>query len=68
MNCSPDSEFDNGSQFTSGEFRDFCETYQIKYITIPLYHLKSNRQAERFVDTLKRVLKKTRATPTERAL
>ena len=23
---------DNVSEFTSGEFRDFCETYQVKYI------------------------------------
>ena len=49
---------DNRSQFMSGEFRDFCETYQIEYITIPTYHLRSNGQAERFVDTLKRALKK----------
>ena len=48
----------NGSQFMSGEFRDFCETYQIKHITIPSYHPISNEQAERFVDTLKRALKK----------
>ena len=25
---------ENGSQFTSREFRDFCETYQIEHITI----------------------------------
>ena len=24
---------DYGSQFMSGEFRDFCETYQIEHIT-----------------------------------
>ena len=60
---------DNGSQFTSGEFRDSCETYKIEHITIPPYHPRSNGQAERFVNTLKRALKKkARATPTERAL
>ena len=48
---------DNGNQFTSGENRNFCETYQIEHITIPPYHLRSNRQAERFGDTLKRALK-----------
>ena len=50
--------FDNGSQFMTREFRDFCEAYQIKHITIPPYHPRSNGQAERHVDTLKRVLKK----------
>ena len=59
---------DNGSQFTSGEFRDFCETYQIEHIIIPLYHPRSNGQAKRFVDILKRAWKKVRATPTEKAL
>ena len=58
----------NGSQFTSGEFRDFCETYQIEHITIPSYLPRSNGQTERLVDTLKRALKKAMATPTERAL
>ena len=59
---------DNGSQFMSGEFRDFCETYQIEHITISPYHPRSNEQAERFVDTLKRALQKARATPIEKAL
>ena len=54
--------------FTSGEFRDFCETYRIKHITIPPDHPRSNGQAERFVDTLKRDLKKARVTPTGKAL
>ena len=52
---------DNGSQFTPGKFRNFCETYQIEHITIPPYHLRPNGQAERYVDTLKRALKKTKA-------
>ena len=52
----------------SGEFRDFCETYQIELITTPPCHLRSNRQADRFVEFFKRVLKKVRATPTKRAL
>ena len=59
---------DNGSPFTSGEFRDFCETYQIEHIMIPPYHLRFNGQAKRFVDTLNRALKKARAIPTEKAL
>ena len=59
---------DNGSQFTSGEFRDFCETYHIELIMIPPNHSRSKGQAERCVGTLKRALKKARATPTEKDL
>ena len=60
--------FDNGTQFMSGNFKDFCETFQINHITIAPYHPRSNRQAERFVDTLKRALKKARGTPTRKVL
>ena len=49
---------ENATQFSSSEFKEFCRTYQIKHITTPQYHPRSNGQAERFVDTLKRVLKK----------
>ncbi|XP_055634156.1 uncharacterized protein K02A2.6-like [Toxorhynchites rutilus septentrionalis] len=43
---------DNGSQFVSARFKQFCEEAGIP--------LQSNGQAERFVDTLKRGLKKLR--------
>ena len=59
---------DNGSQFTSVEFEEFCEIFQTKHITTPQYHPKSNSQAERFVDTLNRTLKKASGTPTDKAL
>ena len=59
---------DNGSQFTSVEFKEFYEISQIKHLTTPRYHPRSNGQAERFVDTLKRALKKASGTPTDKAL
>ena len=59
---------DNATQFTSNEFKQFCDTYQVKHITTPQYHPRSNGQAEKFVDTLKRTLKKAQGTPTDRAL
>ena len=59
---------DNATQFTSSEFRDFCKTYHVDHITTPQYHPRSNGQAERFVDTLKRALKKALGTPKDRAL
>ena len=49
---------DNRRQLTSVEFKEFCEIFQIKFITTPQYHPRSNSQAEHFVDTLKRALKK----------
>ena len=55
---------DNGTQFTSKEF----EHFQVGYIRIPPYHPRSNGQAKRFVDTLKRALKKAIGTPTKKTL
>ena len=59
---------DNGTQFTSAEFKEFCDMFRVKHITTPPYHPRSNGLAERFVDTLKRALKKSIGTPTEKAL
>ena len=59
---------DNGSKFTSKEFKDFFESYPIDHVTTAPFHPRFNGQVERFVDTLKRVSKKVRATPTEKAL
>ena len=59
---------DNGTQFTSSDFKEFCDTFQIKHITTPPYHPRSNGLVERFVDTLKRALKKASGTSSEKAL
>ena len=58
---------DNGSQFTSVKFKEFCKIFWIKHITTPQYHPRPNGQDERFVDTLKRALKKASGTPTDKA-
>ncbi|XP_040172372.1 uncharacterized protein K02A2.6-like [Anopheles arabiensis] len=49
---------DNGRQFTSAIFADFCNTNGIEHIKTAPYHPQSNGQAERFVDSFKRALKK----------
>lgn len=49
---------DNGPQFTSTEFKNFCAVKNIEHLTTAPYHPASNGLAERFVDTLKRALSK----------
>ncbi|KAH9581803.1 hypothetical protein MS3_00008831 [Schistosoma haematobium] len=55
---------DNGSQFTSSQFQSFCQRLAIKHLRSPPYHPQSNGQAERFVDTFKRALAKTKGEGT----
>jgi len=47
---------DNGPQFTSSEFADFCKGNGVKHITVSLYH---PALAEHIVQTFKQSMKKT---------
>nr|VZI41321.1 unnamed protein product [Spirometra erinaceieuropaei] len=55
---------DNGSQFASPKFEDFCRQHNIQHLRSPSHHPQSNGQAERFVDTFKTALLKTRGKRT----
>ena len=58
---------DNGTCFTSEQFRRFCENNKIRHVTSPAYHKQSNGAAEKFIDTFKIFLNKndTGAISTE---
>ena len=51
---------DNGTGFTSREFKDFVNANGIKHVTSALYHPSTNGLAERAVQILKQGLKKVK--------
>ncbi|XP_058819121.1 uncharacterized protein K02A2.6-like [Topomyia yanbarensis] len=52
---------DNGRQLSSEVFEKYCDSNGIMRLKTAPYHRQSNGQAERFVDTFKRTLKKIQA-------
>lgn len=54
---------DNRTAFTG---KEFCASLDIEHVTTPLYHTRSNGQAEKFVDTFKQALTKNQGVDTEK--
>ena len=61
---------DNGRQYSSGEFKMFANQWGFKHVTSSPHFPQSNGLAERFVQTVKAILKKCKAenSDTELAL
>lgn len=45
---------DNGPQFRSNEFKEFCKEIKIQHKNIPTYHRQTNGLAKRYVKVLKK--------------
>ena len=50
---------DQGSQFESSEFKEFCDNLNIKYHIISTHHHQSNGLAERAIQTLQKEIRTT---------
>lgn len=50
---------DNGPPYASAEFKDFAESWEFRHVTSSSTHAQSNGQAERTVQTIKNMLKKS---------
>ncbi|KAJ8365010.1 hypothetical protein SKAU_G00138410 [Synaphobranchus kaupii] len=50
---------DNGPQYASAEFKTFTESWEFEHVTSSPKHAQSNGQAERMVQTIKNLLKKS---------
>ncbi|XP_061170340.1 uncharacterized protein K02A2.6-like [Saccostrea echinata] len=51
---------DNGSQYTSAEFKSYVASYGIEHVTSSPFYAQSNGLAEKSVQTVKNLLKKCR--------
>ena len=59
---------DNGTKFTSTEFRDFSESWGVQHVTSSPHYPHSNGKAENAVKVCKNLLKKARADGKEALL
>lgn len=59
---------DNGTQFTSIEFAEMCNKFNITHLKCPPRHPQSNGMAEKMVNTIKRALAKSSKSNPELAL
>ncbi|XP_018403549.1 PREDICTED: uncharacterized protein K02A2.6-like [Cyphomyrmex costatus] len=50
---------DNGPQFLSREFEEFCKSNGIRYTKSSAYHLRSNEEVKRFVRMFKNCMKRS---------
>jgi len=56
--CPKEILCDQGSSFTSAEFKEFCKSYHIKLVYTSAFHPNTNGVCERANDTLKRIIAK----------